>query len=76
MAVKKIQVASPDYSPIEGQMNLSNENCCYQIGVQLRVLREIWVIDGVVFHERLKVHHGKSTVFRIIAQLLGCQALF
>src|SRR6266536_5658944 len=58
------------------KMNLSNENCCYQIGVELRVLRRIWVLDSIVFHERLKVYHGESAVFWIIAQLLGCQALF
>jgi hypothetical protein len=56
-------------------MALENKIAAIKL-VQLRVLRGIWVIDGVLFHERLKVYHGESAVFRIIAQLLGCQALF
>jgi len=39
-------------------------------------LRGIRVLDSVVFHERLKIHHGEGAVLGFVAEFRGCQALF
>jgi hypothetical protein len=42
----------------------------------LKISSGIGVLQRVVFHERLKIDHGKGAIFWIVAELLGRHALF